>query len=275
MKRSQSDSSVANASNMALTLERGRRYHPPGAFRINAPFPTESSAQMEENMVIPAPESSTATAVAVADTPIFCATLVQDEANIIIEEVNETTESSLSRKQRGYRTCIYLLVTLVIGISIGLFLKFNFPNNTSEDDWFTSLPLNSAAVEVNRALALELLGNLQSNTSEKDPLLALDEWALDWLIKRHKLEKVPTNRIIQRYALASLYHSTGGDSWKENKGWLDSIDECEWHSTAQERNVCMDNLIRTLSLSDNGLDGILPKQLFFLSNLGMINFVVL
>ena len=35
-------------------------------------------------------------------------------------------------------------------------------------------------------------------------------------------------RARQRYALATFYYSTGGDSWVDNAGWLSGDDECSW-----------------------------------------------
>jgi len=32
----------------------------------------------------------------------------------------------------------------------------------------------------------------------------------------------------QRYALATFYYSTGGDSWTEKTNWLTDVSECDW-----------------------------------------------
>ena len=35
-------------------------------------------------------------------------------------------------------------------------------------------------------------------------------------------------RLVQRWALASFYYATNGDSWVVNQGWLQHNDECDW-----------------------------------------------
>lgn len=57
--------------------------------------------------------------------------------------------------------------------------------------------------------------------------------AYDWLLKDPSVESFPAWRIQQRFALASFYYATDGDTWKNNTGWLnydDDVHECYWHA---------------------------------------------
>ena len=74
-------------------------------------------------------------------------------------------------------------------------------------------------------------------------------------------------RIRQRYALAVLYYSTGGDQWKQRYGFLDAAaaHECEWGSemlnngwTALECNDRME--VTLINLWQNRLAGPLPGR---------------
>lgn len=52
------------------------------------------------------------------------------------------------------------------------------------------------------------------------------------------LENPCGKRVDQRYALATLYYSTNGNSWKNNEGWLEPVDECTWAGvTCDDFNV--------------------------------------
>ncbi|CAB9513480.1 leucine rich repeat [Seminavis robusta] len=55
------------------------------------------------------------------------------------------------------------------------------------------------------------------------------QWLLDD-IEMHE-NKLADERILQRFALATLYMATNGDSWSENDNWLNhSVHECFWYS---------------------------------------------
>jgi len=90
-------------------------------------------------------------------------------------------------------------------------------------------------------------------------------------------------RLVQRFALATLYYSTNGSGWKSSRFWLSpTVDECRWWSflsiagaatTAGIQNtpVCNDEgQYQAIFLSVNGLRGKIPPELALLTELRQI-----
>ena len=63
---------------------------------------------------------------------------------------------------------------------------------------------------------------------------------------------------LQRYILALLYVSTGGDEWVNNEKWMSSVSECEWHGLSCDT---FEGMIDGIDLSNNNLKGSLPSEL--------------
>ncbi|CAB9520600.1 Leucine Rich Repeat [Seminavis robusta] len=99
-------------------------------------------------------------------------------------------------------------------------------------------------------------------------------------------------RILQKFALATLYYATNGDMWANHQGWLNySVHECDWfnnpdfafqrviHSAfvpgyleefvyLEEEPSCDDDgLFKHLWLDGNTLEGTLPEELYMLTTL--------
>lgn len=68
---------------------------------------------------------------------------------------------------------------------------------------------------------------------------------------------------VDREALESLYHATGGDDWTNNAGWLTDAPLREWFGV----NVGPNGRVERLDLSDNGLTGPIPPELGNMNNL--------
>lgn len=70
----------------------------------------------------------------------------------------------------------------------------------------------------------------------------------------------------QRYAMATLFFSTGGDAWATNDGWLNqTTNEClDWfHRYTAE--FCAGGSVVNLDLSDNDMLGTIPNELSILA----------
>jgi hypothetical protein len=61
----------------------------------------------------------------------------------------------------------------------------------------------------------------------------------------------------KRWALASIYYSTGGEDWMSAKGWLSSASICEWEHI--DCNL-MTGSLREIVLDDNNLVGTIPSE---------------
>jgi len=75
---------------------------------------------------------------------------------------------------------------------------------------------------------------------------------------------------LQRYALATLYYSAGGDGWAANDGWLTDASACKWFSSSGRWPCDDDGMIVELNLPSNGLVGSLPNEIGILSQLRTI-----
>ena len=88
---------------------------------------------------------------------------------------------------------------------------------------------------------------------------------------RSWLEGIPSHRgtsrqcppLTEREALAALYESMGGPSWRKNGGWLTGARLGSWHGVS----VDAQGQVVGLNLSWNNLSGTLPPELGGLSNL--------
>eukprot|EP00934_Nitzschia_sp_Nitz4_P006382 Nitzschia sp. Nitz4//NODE_159_length_47236_cov_74.723851//5205//7823//NITZ4_additional_000003-RA//-1//CDS//3329531728//6372//frame0 len=96
--------------------------------------------------------------------------------------------------------------------------------------------------------------------------LANDEYTLALLdlnrVRGRSLEEL-NSRVSQRWVLATIYYSTGGESaWKNTGRWLTSTNECDWAFVSSCDN---NGAIQELAIEDNELAGSLPREI---GNLG-------
>lgn len=69
---------------------------------------------------------------------------------------------------------------------------------------------------------------------------------------------------IECEALVALYHSTDGDNWGRNTGWLAENTPCSWYGVG-----CDGTNVRFLDLFNNQLNGTIPPEL---GNLALVDF---
>jgi hypothetical protein len=89
--------------------------------------------------------------------------------------------------------------------------------------------------------------------------------ALHWLAGNAKLNEYSDERKIQRYVLATFYHSTNGGNWDNNGGWMSDMDECEWFNDA-EGPFCWNGVVVEFDFFQNNLRGTIPEELALLSS---------
>ena len=83
--------------------------------------------------------------------------------------------------------------------------------------------------------------------------------AIDQLFDCSAVATIPTGEC---EALVALYHSTDGDNWNNNAGWLLSADPCTWFGVG-----CSGGQVTGISLSFNNLTGPIPAELGNLTSL--------
>jgi Leucine-rich repeat (LRR) protein len=99
--------------------------------------------------------------------------------------------------------------------------------------------------------------------------------AFDWLVNNKEANPDLTAQSeytkVQRYALATLYYSTGGDTWSNKTNWLSNLDACQWWSGSGSGCGVFSNNITILDLDDNNVQGVLPNDLGLLTSLTAIS----
>jgi hypothetical protein len=114
-----------------------------------------------------------------------------------------------------------------------------------------------------RDLIVSAWPNIEEDLSDGSPQFA----ALEWLSMNSELSSYSYDKKLQRFALATLYYSTGGDRWLNDDLWLSDEDECLWFSTSADRSPCDDaGSFANLELELNDLSGTIPAELVLLSN---------
>jgi hypothetical protein len=93
--------------------------------------------------------------------------------------------------------------------------------------------------------------------------------AVRWLQDDAKVTSYNDERILQRYALATFYYSTGGPAtWIANDGWLGDNHECSWFTASlQPKSICHKGSLLHLNVMGNGLGGSMPGDISLLTNL--------
>eukprot|EP00816_Leptocylindrus_hargravesii_P006519 CAMPEP_0196806136 /NCGR_PEP_ID=MMETSP1362-20130617/6000_1 /TAXON_ID=163516 /ORGANISM="Leptocylindrus danicus, Strain CCMP1856" /LENGTH=742 /DNA_ID=CAMNT_0042179461 /DNA_START=90 /DNA_END=2318 /DNA_ORIENTATION=- len=72
--------------------------------------------------------------------------------------------------------------------------------------------------------------------------------------------------ILQQTALVQLYESTNGESWSSKAGWLSTVSVCNWYGV-----TCSVDIVTSLDLYENNLDGSIPTEIGYLTNLEYLN----
>ena len=204
---------------------------------------------------------------------------------------------------------------MLVGILMGLagvvvyylVLRSNTDDSHQEEQGLASetnqslvplVPTMAPTLSVRDKLALHL--SHETMQTILDDTLSPQARAYDWLTKDPDLSYYVDQdwRVQQRFALASLYFSAKGGSWKDNTNWLRDYDihECEWAAkngwyiggvyfeTSFDYQINFSNPCNTdpnssleggryenIWLWANNLEGTLPPEFFWLSNLRSIN----
>jgi hypothetical protein len=112
----------------------------------------------------------------------------------------------------------------------------------------------------------DLLASLSSDKGEALSTSSTPQSkAFNWLVTNNtNLGTFSKELIIQRYALATLFFSTNGDSWFNNAFWLDSDEECsKWGVSCTNTSS-----VSQLDFEFNNLHGAIPPEIGLLTSLG-------
>jgi Leucine-rich repeat (LRR) protein len=215
------------------------------------------------------------------------------EASLVEEEESELRPAPILVEarlvQRRHQLAVIVLVALtvvvmLVGLSVGL--TVNRPESTpgSQTDPPTDAPTTSPTSHLDAlfrptlpAYALESLENASSPQSI----------AYKWIMDEDQIhrsiadESLRLERMKQRFALATLFYATGGESnWQNSSGWLNSTtNECYWYGCCCGANCTIydadhgsgDDPLDELDLYTNGLVRNVPREIGLLSSLASLH----
>lgn len=191
-----------------------------------------------------------------------------------------------SRQRPLVLICICcLLIILCVILALLLTGVFGRDGNETEDanSRETSnrpvLPTAAPSVDATLTLPEETLAAIENDPD--GPQAKAMEWFQKDLEEQNKLQNssaYTSERMRQRYALATLYFAAEGDTWTQHTGWLTSDHECNWYSSAAEQpryieqgvTPCRSNSesISNLVLVNNNLTtDRIPEELYLMTDL--------
>jgi hypothetical protein len=247
----------------------------PGAYRV-AGIDTNNdetvSVQTEEEPHVCTEEAQ------LSNVPLVASLVNQDVENQLVQKqideqvaqrihverekaaVAEIVPSFFARRRNRVAVAI-LGVLVIVGITLAVILPEDKASGTKP------APVPS------REELLVLLTSVSSDGGDASRTPPSPQYqAFNWLASDTFQGYYTDEKVIQRYALATLYYSTNGEHWMNHEGWLlRGEDECGkwWQDNPEKGIVCTDNgTITSLGLKENNLTGAIPPEIGLLSTLG-------
>ncbi|CAB9498142.1 LRR receptor-like serine threonine-protein kinase At4g08850-like [Seminavis robusta] len=226
-------------------------------------------------------------------------------ANLVVEEdlhpailedldaaARKRQESNKNIKKYGCLGAIFLIIILIIVVVV-VSVRGNKPTDSTL--MMPSLAPTTYHTQAPTALEGSLLTLLPDETVHAiaDDADSPQSKAWQWLLQDYELLPYYTSaRVVQRFALATLYYATEGSNWAVQTNWLDhSVHECGWFNrpdyammnslsevypgylqgffpSTEPPKPCDNNgLYQHLWLDRNNLSGYLPTEIYLLSTL--------
>ena len=102
--------------------------------------------------------------------------------------------------------------------------------------------------------------------------------AYEWLLSQDNVDDLSPTELEQKFSLATIFYSTGGEKVEELEGWLDpNTNECEWFGVeCVDSTVADDSALQSrqaigivvkLQLAEVGLEGEIPSEILLLKDM--------
>ena len=253
------------------------------------------------------------------------ARMVEDLEHQHLPEAQEFTrpQEDKSQRQKTLRSVLFLLFLIVIvcvAVPVGVLAGSKGAVQVSSTG--TQAPSTAAPTEMTTEQMLlswlpqETVFSIHSGT-ETPQALAFQWLLLDWHHHMDNINNVTSpdedeavavlmtqDRILQRFALATLYYATNGPEWLHSYGWLNhTVHECQWFqmpsyglresmqlvyrgylegvqfsSTSRCTNATTttttDGLYQHVWLDANNLIGTLPPEIYMLTSLQSLSLML-
>jgi Leucine-rich repeat (LRR) protein len=197
---------------------------------------------------------------------------------IVAKLMDETSTMSGTHQNYGFKfmgtrmkVFLVILILSVIGLIVGVVVGFTLKSSSGIAAAPTSSPTQVLSnVEFFTTVRLPEILSASSKDALSNPNSPQAK-AMRWIESIPLHEDLSEGRLIQRFALACIYFSTGGENWSENDSWLSDADECSWFSTSDHTICSEEGFYIHLELEETGLHDQLPQELSFLSSLQTFN----
>jgi Leucine-rich repeat (LRR) protein len=239
-----------------------------------------------------------------ATTTFFCDDDILLEADLVADQ-DEQSETSVSvallveaklirRKRQALLVAgLVCLSSLIVAIAVGVPLYLAQKEARNERLASGSSSTGSLATVNVTSLQSKFSQTTLANSTLEAILngTSAQARAYQWLFGAGDHPDLPQDeameRLSHRFALATLYYSTGGDMWRTRAGWLDKgLHECLWQGvvcanvTSNAVSYCKDQQgvlrvvsdnilneteVESIDLSGNGLNGSLPQEMSLLA----------
>jgi hypothetical protein len=273
--------SAANVAAVATSCTTVRaqlepRQTQPGAFRVAGMNGENEIDDDTEDIVT---ETTIESGIADPNSPVSAVVVDQDEENRRIRQQidHEVAERERQRAEQegeipeavivnfSTRLKIWSSVAMILLVSVAVVLTIVLPPQVKANSNKTTDPPTRSPQEAIQELESLLIPVTFDNGTALQTASSPQNKALIWLSNNTDLNLYSNATKIQRYALATLFFSTNGNSWYENNEWMSDFDECRWYNS--DSSLCRNDSIDKLSLDSNKLVGTIPNELALLSNL--------
>ena len=155
-------------------------------------------------------------------------------------------------------------IAVGVGVGVGVGVSSSSSNSVPDPTAAPTLPPTPAPALVERDSMISLIQSRSASTTFTNSSSPQSQ-SLDWILSDpFSSDGLSDDRLVQRFALATLYYSMDGDNW-DRGGWLESKNECAWNDNDF---ICsQESAVEGLRLFDDSLSGRIPIELGLLTQL--------
>jgi hypothetical protein len=264
----------------------------PGATRVNGTGATHhDGTDIEEGGLkmidtVEAAEESESPPVEAQDGTVTATAIARDDleqeirdklfAEAVEADVIELGSSSTHKNRKWMiLSCILLLLIIVGAVVVGVVVATTGTSGEKAAE-FREIP--SGGDNDPTTPSAPLLDYLKSQSPDGgvalSNLASPQHKAFVWLLgetpENEQGEPIRPEQfeiLLSRYAMATLYYSTGGEDWTQSENWLSTSHISTWYPSESNEVDENQKVLKRLKLGGNNLIGTLPGELVFLVNL--------
>jgi len=207
------------------------------------------------------------------------------QASPIVDQEQPTSFLAYLKKNKKAQICLCFATFVMFSIGVSVVLSMNtndrflpsYQNKASDSFRSPSTPPTSseAPTSENDIIIQDFveteLSSVTIDTLEDEQ--SAQHRALSWMRNDSKLMKYSSDRLTQRFALATFYFETGGPTrWSRADYWLSEMHECNWFMKQPDGEAnCINGTLHHLIMDRNRLGGSIPEELSLLKKLKGLN----